>query len=46
MARSTDRKERRLARPGPDAIVYLKERGIRCVATDAPDWAGSIHAEP
>jgi kynurenine formamidase len=26
--------------PGPDAIVYLKERGIRCVATDAPDLGG------
>lgn len=26
--------------PGPDAIVYLKSRGIRCVATDAPDLGG------
>ncbi len=26
--------------PGPDAIVYLKKRGIRCVATDAPDIGG------
>ncbi|MDA1051592.1 MAG: cyclase family protein [Planctomycetota bacterium] len=26
--------------PGPDAIVYLKEKGIRCVATDAPDLGG------
>lgn len=26
--------------PGPDAIVYLKERGIRCVASDAPDLGG------
>ncbi len=26
--------------PGPEAIVYLKERGIRCVATDAPDLGG------
>lgn len=26
--------------PGPDAIVYLKEQGIRCVATDAPDLGG------
>ena len=26
--------------PGPDAIVYLKKRGIRCVATDAPDLGG------
>lgn len=26
--------------PGPDAIVYLKERGVRCVATDAPDLGG------
>lgn len=26
--------------PGPDAIVYLQKRGIRCVATDAPDLGG------
>ena len=26
--------------PGPDAIVYLKSRGIRCVASDAPDLGG------
>jgi kynurenine formamidase len=26
--------------PDADAIVYLKERGIRCVATDAPDLGG------
>jgi kynurenine formamidase len=26
--------------PGPDAVVYLKSRGIRCVATDAPDLGG------
>lgn len=26
--------------PGPDAIVYLKQKGIRCVATDAPDLGG------
>jgi len=26
--------------PGPDAIVYLKKKGIRCVATDAPDLGG------
>ncbi len=26
--------------PGPDAIVYLKSKGIRCVATDAPDIGG------
>jgi kynurenine formamidase len=26
--------------PGPDTIVYLKTRGIRCVATDAPDLGG------
>ncbi|MCA9097274.1 MAG: hypothetical protein KDA36_02770, partial [Planctomycetaceae bacterium] len=26
--------------PGPEAIVYLKSRGIRCVATDAPDLGG------
>lgn len=25
---------------GADAVVYLKERGIRCVATDAPDLGG------
>ncbi|MCA9051428.1 MAG: cyclase family protein [Planctomycetaceae bacterium] len=26
--------------PGPQAVVYLKSRGIRCVATDAPDLGG------
>lgn len=26
--------------PGPDAIAYLKSKGIRCVATDAPDLGG------
>lgn len=26
--------------PGPDAVVWLKEKGIRCVATDAPDLGG------
>ncbi len=26
--------------PGPDAIVYLKSKGICCVATDAPDLGG------
>ena len=26
--------------PGPETIVLLKERGIRCVATDAPDLGG------
>ncbi|MBA63092.1 MAG: hypothetical protein CMJ76_12075 [Planctomycetaceae bacterium] len=26
--------------PGPDAIVYLKSRGVRCVATDAPNLGG------
>ena len=26
--------------PGPDAIEYLKQRGIRCVATDAPNLGG------
>lgn len=25
---------------GPDAIVVLKDKGIRCVATDAPDLGG------
>ncbi len=25
---------------GPDAIVYLESKGIRCVATDAPDLGG------
>lgn len=28
------------ASPGPDAIVYLKSKGIRCVATDGPDLGG------
>ena len=26
--------------PGPDAIIYLKTKGIRCVGTDAPDLGG------
>lgn len=26
--------------PGPDAIAYLKDKGIRCIATDAPDLGG------
>jgi kynurenine formamidase len=26
--------------PGPDAIVYLAGRGVRCVATDAPTLGG------
>ena len=26
--------------PGPGAIAYLKQQGIRCVATDAPDLGG------
>lgn len=26
--------------PGPDAIVFLHERGIRCMASDAPDLGG------
>ncbi len=26
--------------PGPDAVVYLKRKGIRCIATDAPDLGG------
>ncbi len=26
--------------PGPEAIVYLKSKGIRCIATDAPDLGG------
>lgn len=26
--------------PGPDAIVYLKSKGVRCVATDAPNLGG------
>lgn len=26
--------------PGPDTIVYLKKKGIRCVATDSPDLGG------
>jgi kynurenine formamidase len=26
--------------PGPETILYLKKKGIRCVATDAPDLGG------
>jgi kynurenine formamidase len=26
--------------PSPDTIVYLKKKGIRCVASDAPDLGG------
>ncbi len=26
--------------PGPDAIVYLKSKGVRCVVSDAPDLGG------
>ena len=26
--------------PGPDVIDYLKEKGIRCIASDAPDLGG------
>lgn len=26
--------------PGPDVIVYLKEKGIRCIASDAADLGG------
>jgi kynurenine formamidase len=26
--------------PGPEAIMYLQGKGIRCVATDAPDLGG------
>lgn len=26
--------------PGPDAIVYLKSKGVRCIASDAPDLGG------
>ena len=26
--------------PGPEAIVYLAKKGIRCVATDAPTLGG------
>jgi kynurenine formamidase len=29
--------------PGPDAVVYLADRGVRCVATDGPTLGG---AEP
>lgn len=28
------------AAPGPQAIRYLKSKGIRCIATDAPDLGG------
>lgn len=26
--------------PGPEVVVYLKENGIRCIASDAPDLGG------
>lgn len=26
--------------PGPDTVVYLKNKGIRCIAIDAPDLGG------
>lgn len=26
--------------PGPEAVQYLKSKGIRCIATDAPDLGG------
>ncbi len=26
--------------PGPDTIVYLHNRGIKCIATDAPNLGG------
>jgi kynurenine formamidase len=26
--------------PGPDTVEYLKSKGIRCIATDAPDLGG------
>jgi kynurenine formamidase len=26
--------------PSPETILYLKEKGIRCIATDAPDLGG------
>ena len=26
--------------PGPEAVLYLKKKGIRCLATDAPDLGG------
>ncbi len=28
--------------PDPEAILYLKSKGIRCVATDAPDLGGAL----
>jgi kynurenine formamidase len=26
--------------PGPEAVVYLAEKGVRCVATDGPTLGG------
>jgi kynurenine formamidase len=26
--------------PGPDTVLYLKSKGIRCIASDAPDLGG------
>ncbi len=43
MAQPLDGKKEGWPSPGPDAIVYLSEKGIRCVATDGPTLGG---AEP
>ncbi len=40
LADAAGRQERRLARPGPDAIRYLAEKKVRCVATDGPTLGG------
>ena len=41
MAEPLDGKREGWPAPGPDAIVYLADRGIRCVSTDGPTLGGS-----
>ncbi len=41
MAEPLDGKREGWPAPGPDAVVYLAAKGIRCVATDGPTLGGS-----
>jgi kynurenine formamidase len=43
MAKPLEGKKEGWPSPGPDTILYLNEKGIRCVATDGPTLGG---AEP